>query len=252
MQNTPLISIKNLTVSYDRKVALRSVNLDVVTNGVIGIIGPNGAGKSTLIKGILQLIAFDSGRIRIFGKPVEDVRKDIAYVPQKESIDWDFPVTVADLVMMGRYAHLNLFQWPSAEDRRIVDESLDRVGMIEYKDRQIGQLSGGQQQRIFIARALAQQADIFLLDEPFVGVDASTETTIINLIKEVNRTGRLIIIVHHDLSKVTEYFDQLIMINQRLIAFGPTDEVFTPEMLKRTYGGRLTILQKSETILGGH
>lgn len=251
MDQTPLISIKNLTASYDRKVALRSVNMDITENGVIGIVGPNGAGKSTLIKAMLHLIPFDSGRIRIFGKSVEEVRKDMAYVPQKESIDWDFPVTVRDLVMMGRYAHLNMFQWPSADDRRIVDDALERVGMIEFKDRQIGQLSGGQQQRIFIARALAQQAQIFLLDEPFVGVDASTETTIIQLIKEVNRSGKLIIIVHHDLNKVTEYFDQLILINQRLIAFGPTQEVFTPETLKRTYGGRLTILQKSETILGG-
>jgi len=250
MQNAAVIDIQNLTVSYHRKPAIRSINLKLQETGIIGIIGPNGAGKSTLLKAILKLVPIEHGTIKVFGKPVDKVRSKISYVPQKEIIDWDFPVTVEDVVMMGRYAHLGAIERPSARDREIVDEAIDKVSMNEYKKQQIGNLSGGQQQRVFLARALAQESEILLLDEPFVGVDATTEQAIIDLMHTLNDEGKMVIVVNHDLGKVQDYFDYLIMINQWLIAYGPTREVFKPELLSRTYGGRLTILQKTERFFG--
>lgn len=243
-----IIEIRNLTVSYDRTTAVRSANLRLNKHSILGIIGPNGAGKSTLLKAMLGLTSPDSGSVRIYGQPVNRVRSCISYVPQKEMVDWDFPVTVYDLVMMGRYAHISSIGWPGRQDHRIVEQSIEKVGMSDYRHQQIGQLSGGQQQRVFLARSLAQQADMFLLDEPFVGVDASTEQTIISLIRELRNEGKMMVIVHHDLSKVREYFDQLVLINQRIVAAGPTPQVFTSDLLQRTYGGRLTLLDKSETL----
>lgn len=250
MQSKPLIEIQNCTVSYHRKPAIRSINLRLHDSGIIGIIGPNGAGKSTLLKAILGLVPIEHGSVKVFGEPVDKVRQQISYVPQKEIIDWDFPVTVYDVVMMGRYAHLGVIERPGAKDREIVDAAIDKVSMHEYKNQQIGNLSGGQQQRVFLARALAQESDILLLDEPFVGVDAATEHAIIDLMHTLNDEGKMVIVVNHDLGKVQEYFQYLIMINQWLIAYGPTREVFTPELLSRTYGGRLTILQKTERLFG--
>lgn len=248
MQEIPVIKIKNLTVSYHRKPAIRSVNLELKERGIIGIIGPNGAGKSTLLKAILNLVPIEHGSVSVFGESIAKVRHRISYVPQKEVIDWDFPVTVSDVVMMGRYAHLGVIQRPRNRDREIVDSAIDKIGMSEYRNRQIGNLSGGQQQRVFLARALAQESDILLLDEPFVGVDAATEQAIIELMHLLNKDGKMVIVVNHDLGKVQEYFQYLIMINQWLIAYGPTREVFKPDLLSRTYGGRLTILQKTEQL----
>ncbi len=250
MHSTPVIDIQNLTVSYHRKPAIRSINLRLQEKGIIGIIGPNGAGKSTLLKAILGLVPVEHGTVRVFGEPVVKVRKKISYVPQKEIIDWDFPVTVQDVVMMGRYAHLGPIERPSSRDREIIDAAIEKVSMNEYKNQQIGNLSGGQQQRVFLARALAQESEILLLDEPFVGVDAATEHAIIELMQTLNDEGKMVIVVNHDLGKVQDYFRYLIMINQWLIAYGPTREVFQPELLSRTYGGRLTILQKTERFFG--
>jgi manganese/zinc/iron transport system ATP- binding protein len=250
MNDTPIIEVQNLTVSYHRKPALRSVNLILRRSGVVGIIGPNGAGKSTLLKAVLGLVPIESGTVRVFGEPVERVRRRISYVPQKEVIDWDFPVTVHDVVMMGRYAHLGTFQRPSAKDRILVHAAIDKVDMHGYTDQQIGNLSGGQQQRVFLARALAQGSDILLLDEPFVGVDAATEHAIIGLMQTLNAEGKTVVVVNHDLGKVREYFDYTVLINQRIIAHGPTNAVFTADALRKTYGGRLTILEKTERLFG--
>jgi manganese/zinc/iron transport system ATP- binding protein len=250
MRPKPIIDIQNLTVSYHRKPAIRSINLKLQENGIIGIIGPNGAGKSTLLKAILGLVPIEHGSVRVFGEPVDKIRKKISYVPQKEIIDWDFPVTVEDVVMMGRYAHLGPIERPSSRDRKIVDAAIAKTGMQEYTHQQIGSLSGGQQQRVFLARALAQESEILLLDEPFVGVDAATENAIIELMQTLNDDGKMVVVVNHDLGKVQQYFQYLIMINQGIIAYGPTREVFRPELLSRTYGGRLTILQKTERFFG--
>ncbi len=248
--DVPIIEIQNLTVSYHRQPAVRSVNLKIRGSGITGIVGPNGAGKSTLLKAILGLVPIDNGTVRIFGKTIDEQRHRVSYVPQKESIDWDFPVTVDDVVLMGRFVHLRAIERPKASDRRIVEDSIGMVGMTEFRHQQIGQLSGGQQQRVFIARALAQQSDILLLDEPFVGVDAATEHAIINLMNKLESEGKTVLVVNHDLGKIQEYFSSLILINQRLIAHGPTGEVFRPEILSKTYGGRLTILQKTEKLIG--
>jgi manganese/zinc/iron transport system ATP- binding protein len=243
------IEVQNLTIAYLRKPAIRGINLKIPAGNIVGIIGPNGAGKSTLLKGILGFLPATNGNILISGSPVKEKLSCISYIPQKETFDWDFPVTVYDVVMMGRFAHISSFRRPVEKDRLKVTEALKKVEMLEYKDVQIRNLSGGQQQRIFLARSLAQEADILLLDEPFVGVDAATENAIFLLMKKLKEEGKTIVVVHHDLGKVMEYFDYIALINQRLIAFGKTSEVFTPELLNKTYGGRLTILQKSENLM---
>lgn len=247
--NTYAVEIQNLTISYSRKPAVKGINLQIPKGKIIGIIGPNGAGKSTLLKGILGLLPKDNGRILIFGKPLSEMLKIISYIPQKESFDWDFPVTVFDVVMMGRFTHLSLFGRPRNEDKAKVIEALKKVDMLRFSDRQIRFLSGGQQQRIFLARCLAQESEILLLDEPFVGVDAATEKTIFALMKKLRDEGKTILVVHHDLGKIADYFDYLSLINNYLIAFGETKDVFTPELLDKTYGGRLTILQESENLM---
>lgn len=244
-----VITVKNLTISYHKKPAIKGVNLNIESGHVIGIIGPNGAGKSTLLKGILGLLPFDTGEVKIFGKDIDESRKRISYIPQREQFDWDFPINVEDVVMMGRYAHLPIVGFPKSGDRQIVSDVLKKVEMNKYSTRQIRQLSGGQQQRVFLARALAQESDVYFLDEPFVGVDAKTERAIFELMKELKENGKTILVVHHDLSRVKDYFDRLIMINQTLVAYGESDKVFIPELINKTYGGRLTILQKAEQLI---
>jgi len=244
-----VISVRNLTISYHKKPAIKGINLDIDSGNIIGIVGPNGAGKSTLLKGILGLLPADTGEIKIFGKDIKDSLKRVAYIPQKEQFDWDFPINVSEVVMMGRYPYISFFGRPKKSDKEIVANVLKKTEMSRYALTQIRNLSGGQQQRIFLARALAQESDIYFLDEPFVGVDAKTETAIFNLIKELKESGKTILIVHHDLNKVREYFDQLILINQTLIAFGNTKDVFTEEIINKTYGGRLTILDKAQQLI---
>lgn len=241
----PPIEVHDLTISYDKRPVLWGIDVDFPESALVGIIGPNGAGKSTLIKGIMGLLPIASGYVKIYGEELTRRRLDVAYVPQRESVDWDFPVTVADVVMMGRYGHLGVLQRPRREDREKAEAALDQLGMAAYRHRQIGNLSGGQQQRVFLARALAQQANIYLMDEPFVGVDAATEEVIINLLRDLRQSGKTVIVVNHDLQAAKEYFDYLLMINMRKVAFGPTAEVFTAELLQKTYGGKLTILTEA-------
>lgn len=242
------IKVDGLSVSYDRKRVLSNIYLNIEAGNVYGVIGPNGAGKSTLFKAILGLLVPNAGQIEVLGKDVEDVRQRIAYVPQKDDVDWQFPATVFDIVLMGRYPFKSLFNRLNAEDEKIAKDSLEQVGILDLKDRQIGALSGGQQQRVFIARALCQQADIFLLDEPFVGIDITTEETIIRILKELASKGKTLLVVHHDLSTVEDYFNKVILLNQRLLAYGDTASTFTQENVAKTYGAQLTILHKAGMI----
>ena len=239
------IQIHDMTIAYHRKPVLWDVDLDVPEGKLVGIIGPNGAGKSTMITAIMDLVPKASGWVRIYGETYEKMRRSIGYVPQRESVDWDFPISALEVVTMGRYGRLGWIRRPGREDRRVAEEALDKVGMGEYADRQISQLSGGQQQRVFLARALAQDTQIYLMDEPFAGVDAATEQAIIDILMELRGQGKTILVVHHDLQTVTRYFDWVIMLNMRVVASGPTSEVFTDENLNKTYGGRLTVLSQA-------
>ncbi|WLR59402.1 metal ABC transporter ATP-binding protein [Guptibacillus hwajinpoensis] len=236
------IRVSNLTVAYDRKPVLQEVTVEMPEGKLIGVVGPNGAGKSTLIKAILGLIPTASGSVEIYGKSYRTQRKLVGYVPQRGSVDWDFPTNALDVVLMGRYGHIGWFKRPGKKDTAIAMQALDKVGMKEYANRQISQLSGGQQQRVFLARALAQDATVYFMDEPFVGVDAATEKAIISLLNELKAQGKTVLVVHHDLQTVKEYFDWTLLLNKRKIALGPTDEVFTIENLQKTYGGRLSFL----------
>ncbi len=241
--SAPMLDVHDVTVAYHRKPVLWNIDLTLERPSLVGVVGPNGAGKSTLIKAMLGLIPLASGTVRFFGKPVAKARKRVGYVPQRESVDWDFPVSVIDVVLMGTYGQLGWFRRPGAKERQWARECLRRVSMENLQNQQIGQLSGGQQQRTFLARALAQKADIYFMDEPLAGVDAATERTIIALLQELRDQGKTVIVVHHDLRTVRQYFDDLILLNVRLVAAGPTDDVFTDENLRRTYGGRLSILE---------
>ena len=232
----PAVSIDHLTVTYGKTPVLWDVDLQIPSGKCVGILGPNGAGKSTLLKACLGLIRPLSGQILFFGKRLSQVRGQIAYVPQRESVDWDFPITVQDLVMMGRYGQLGLLQRPRACDWEAVQRVLQLVGLDRLADRQIGQLSGGQQQRAFLARALLQDAEIYFLDEPFVGVDHATEAVIVQVLHDLRLRGKTVLVVQHDLSTVARYFDWLILLNLRLEADGPTALTFTPEILELTYG----------------
>ncbi len=243
-----VVKTVNLTISYHKRPAIKGINLAVEAGNIVGVIGPNGAGKSTLFKGILGLLPADTGEVEIFGTSVKESLQRVTYVPQKEQFDWDFPINVFDLVMMGRYTHMSYFGRPSENDKIIVRESLEKIGMGNHASTQIKNLSGGQQQRVFLARALAQESDLLFLDEPFVGVDAKTEEVILQLMKELKSQGKTIMIVHHDLAKIRDYFDKLALINQTLVAYGDTEDVFTQELINRTYGGKLTILQKIEEL----
>ena len=239
------IQIHDMTIAYHKKPVLWDVDLDVPEGKLVGIIGPNGAGKSTMIKAIMELVPKASGWVRVYGKEYGEMRKIIGYVPQRESVDWDFPICALDVVLMGRYGHIGWMRRPGKQDRELARESLDLVGMGDFADRQISQLSGGQQQRVFLARALAQDARIYMMDEPFAGVDAATERAIIDILVSLREQGKTIMVVHHDLQTVTEYFDWVIMLNMRVVASGLTSDVFTDENLQKTYGGRLTVLSQA-------
>ena len=238
----PALEVHDLTVSYQRKPVLWNVDLAVPRGKLVGILGPNGAGKSTLIKAIMGLIPLSSGWVQVFGRPVGSQRDKIGYVPQRESVDWTFPVTAMDVVLMGRYGAIPWYRRIGRRDRELAREALNKVGMFPYADRQISNLSGGQQQRVFLARALVQDSQVYLMDEPFAGVDAATEQAIMRLLQDLREAGKTVLVVHHDLQSAKEYFDMLILLNMRLVAFGTTEQVFTPELLQKTYGGRLTIL----------
>ncbi|MFM7024019.1 MAG: metal ABC transporter ATP-binding protein [Flavobacteriales bacterium] len=245
----PIIEVHDLTVSYNNKPVLWNVDFTLPAGQMIGIIGPNGAGKSTLLKSLMNLVPNSSGYIKLFNDDLDKVRHKISYVPQRESVDWDFPASVMDVALMGRYNPKNIFGRFSDEDKEIAADCLKRVNMLDYAKRQISQLSGGQQQRAFLARALAQKADLYLMDEPFAGVDASTEKAIIDLFLSMKQEGKTILVVHHDLQSAAEYFNWILLINTRLVASGPTDKIFTPEMLRETYGGKLTVLTKVGEIM---
>ncbi len=244
-------AIRGLTVSYGQKPVVFSVDANFVEGSMTAIIGPNGAGKSTLIKAALGIVRPLSGQISVYGKPMASQRGRIAYVPQRASVDWDFPTTVQDVVLMGLYRELGLLRIVRARHRDIAVECLERVGMAEFANRQIGQLSGGQQQRVFLARALAQGADLYLLDEPFAGVDAATEKAIIDVLQTLKAQGKTVIAVHHDLSTVPEYFDRVFVINTRKIAEGTVEEAFTPDALQAAYGGRLATAQIAQVTAAG-
>lgn len=253
MEPAPL-EIHDLTVAYHKKPVLWGIDLAVPKGKLVGIVGPNGAGKSTLIKAIMGLIPVSSGWVKIFGESYRKNLKRVGYVPQRESVDWDFPVNVMDVVLMGRYGHLGLIKRPKKEDREIARECLEKVKMLPFANRQIANLSGGQQQRVFLARALAQESDLYFMDEPFAGVDAATETAIVTLLQELKDRGKTLLVVHHDLPTARNYFDMLLLLNMRVVAFGPTEEVFNYDLLQTTYGGRLTILAEVAQAVGerGH
>jgi manganese/zinc/iron transport system ATP- binding protein len=240
------IDVSDLTVAYHDRPVLWDVDLEVPAGILMAIAGPNGAGKTTLLKSILGLVKPAAGRILVHGAPYREQRALTAYVPQRGSVDWDFPTQVLDVVMMGTYGHLGWLRRPGAKERKESMQCLERVGMADYADRQISQLSGGQQQRVFLARALAQDAQVYLMDEPFQGVDATTERAIIDLLRDLRSRGRTVIVVHHDLQTIPEYFDWLTLINVRRIASGPVAETFVPEYLKQTYGGRVAFLSSRE------
>jgi manganese/zinc/iron transport system ATP- binding protein len=240
----PILEVHDLTVSYDKKPVLWDVDFTIPYGNLVGVIGPNGAGKSTLIKSIMNLVPKGSGFVKLYGDKLDKVRHKISYVPQRESVDWDFPASVLDVVLMGRYGKRSLLSRTSKKDKEIAYESLKRVNMLDFADRQISQLSGGQQQRTFLARALAQEADLYLMDEPFAGVDAATERSIVDLLLSMRKEGKTIIVVHHDLQSAIDYFDWILLLNTRLVASGPTEKVFTTELLQETYGGKLTLLSK--------
>lgn len=241
------VKVSNLTVAYQKKPVLEDISFSVPEGKLIGIIGPNGAGKSTLIKAILELIPSINGSVEIYGDSYKQNRKKVGYVPQRESVDWDFPTDALDVVTMGRYGHLGWFKRPGKKDMKIAMECLEKVGMAQYANRQISQLSGGQQQRVFLARALAQDADLYFMDEPFVGVDAATEKAIITLLNNLKMQGKTVLVVHHDLNTVKEYFDWIMLLNKELVGFGPTEELFTKDYLQTTYGGKLTMLEKDSS-----
>ncbi|ATF12037.1 metal ABC transporter ATP-binding protein [Brevibacillus sp. HB1.2] len=242
------ITVRDLHVSYFGNEVVRDVSFEVEVGSMVGIIGPNGAGKSTLIKALLDLIPRDKGNVRIFGKETNEFRKKIAYVPQRSMIDWTFPITVMDTVLIGTYPSVGLFKFPKKKEKVWALECLRRVGLEDFRDRQIGELSGGQQQRVFLARALAQKPELLLLDEPFVGIDVASEDTIIRILKELQFQDKTIVVVHHDLSKAYAYFDQLLLMNKELIKFGTVDEVLNREVMSRAYSYQLPFLEKTEVL----
>lgn len=245
----PLLEVHDLTVAYNRKPVLWGVDLTLPKGQLIGIVGPNGAGKSTLIKACMGLVPLASGWVRMFDKPLNEVRHRISYVPQRESVDWDFPASVKDVVQMGRYGKLGLFKGLRKSDHEVVEDCLRKVSLEGFANRQISQLSGGQQQRVFLARALAQEADLYFMDEPFAGVDAATERAILQLLQEMSAAGKTVVVVHHDLQSVEKFFDWVILLNLRLVASGPVKETFTPELLQQTYGGKLTLLSEVSELI---
>ncbi|MGB1294078.1 MAG: metal ABC transporter ATP-binding protein [Flavobacteriales bacterium] len=248
-KSEPVIEVHDLTVSYDRKPVLWDVDFEIPNGVLCGILGPNGSGKSTLLKSIMGLLPLDSGFVKIFGNELNEIRNKVAYVPQRETVDWDFPASVLDIVLMGMYAQRPFYKRISKADKQWAEHCLEKVNMSAFKSRQISQLSGGQQQRVFIARALAQNAQLYLMDEPFAGVDATTEKSIMDLLQSMKNEGKTIVVVHHDLQTVQNYFDYLVFMNTRLVAAGYTEDVFNQEILEDTYGGQLSILSQILNIL---
>ncbi len=237
--------IRGITVAYGDKVVLKDVDADVRRGQVIGVIGPNGGGKSTLLKAILGIAPVIAGKVMLFGRPASRMRSRIAYVPQREVIDWDFPVTVFDVVLMGRYPRTGWLRRPGKRDREVVERMIERVGLAPERDTQIGQLSGGQQQRAFIARALAQEADVLLLDEPLNGIDAGTQEVILAIIEEQRQAGKIVLLATHDLVSASCACDCLCCVNERMVSYGPVEETYTPENLADTYGGPVIMLGRS-------
>ncbi|MCG8510296.1 MAG: ABC transporter ATP-binding protein [Rhodospirillales bacterium] len=243
------LSVHSITVAYNRKPVLWDVEYEAPDRQLIGVVGPNGAGKSTLIKACLGLVPLASGGVEVYGKPVSRQRRLIGYVPQRGSVDWDFPVSALEVVTMGRYGMLGWCRPISRKHKEAAMDSLDQVGMADFSGRQISQLSGGQQQRVFLARALAQEARLYFMDEPFAGVDAATEKAIVDVLRRLKQEGRTVIVVHHDLQTVPEYFDHVMLLNMRVVEAGPVADVFTHENLRKTYGGRLALLDEAAQAL---
>lgn len=246
MSDLPL-HIESLNVSYHRKLVLWDVGMEIQPGRTTAIVGPNGAGKSTLLKAALGLIPVSSGVISFFGSPLRKCRSRVAYVPQRESVDWDFPVNARDVVAMGLYRRIGWCLPVRSIHRRMADEALADVGMADFARRQISELSGGQQQRVFLARALAQKADLYLMDEPFASVDAATEKAILGVLERIKASGGTVVCVHHDLETIAGYFDDAILLNMRVVAQGPVREIMTPENLRKTYGARLSLLDEVAT-----
>ncbi|MDK2952595.1 MAG: manganese/zinc/iron transport system binding protein [Kosmotogales bacterium] len=239
--NEIVIEVNDLTVAYREKPVLWDIDLKIPRGVMMAVVGPNGAGKSTLIKALLEIINPIAGEVKFFGEPYRKARKRIGYVPQRESVDWDFPTTVLDVTLMGKYGYLGWIKRPTKKDKEEALEVLKKVGLTGFQNRQISQLSGGQQQRVFLARALMQDAEIYFMDEPFQGVDAKTEKAIINVLKEMKRKNKTLIVVHHDLQTIREYFDWITILNIRLVECGPVDKVYTVENLHKAYGSTLQL-----------
>lgn len=243
-EKSPYIQVADLTVAYQRKPVLWEISLEIPKGALVGLVGPNGAGKSTLLKAMLNMVSQVSGEITLEGSPIADQRKKIAYVPQRESVDWDFPASVLDVVTMGLYRKIGWFMPVRKQHKQLALQALEQVGIADLASRQISQLSGGQQQRTFLARALVQNADLYLMDEPFAAVDAATEQSIVSVLRSMQSHGKTMLVVHHDLHTVPEYFDYLILLNVHAVAFGPMTSTFTTDNLRKTYGGRLTLLDE--------
>ena len=243
MSAPAVVEIDDLTVAYRQHPVLWDIDLTVRAGALTAVVGPNGAGKTTLIKSIIGLVPVAAGRVRVLGRRYREARRDVAYVPQRGSVDWDFPTSVIDVVLMGSYGALGWVRRPGVRERAAAIEALEKVGLEAFRDRQISQLSGGQQQRVFLARALIQNARLYLMDEPFQGVDARTERAIVDVLKEIRTQGRTVVAVHHALQSVPEYFDDVVLLNVRKVASGSVEDVFTEENLRATYGGRVPFLQ---------
>lgn len=248
MSNSFAVFVDSLTVHYDRIPVLWDVGFTIPQGLIVGVIGPNGAGKSTLFKAMLGIVRPVTGEISFLGKPLSKMRQKIAYVPQRASVDWDFPITVEELVLMGSYNRLTWFQRPSAQDRQAALKAMEMVDILEFRHHQIGELSGGQQQRAFLARALLQKADLYFMDEPFSGIDATTEKSIIQILHHLKSEGKTVFVIHHDLHNVQEYFDWILLLNTCVIACGPVAEVFTQENISRTYGQGFTLMEEAAKI----
>ena len=249
MNTTPAIAVHDVTVAYEDNLALKRVSLTVDAGEFVGVVGPNGAGKSTLLNALLGLAPLTHGQVSVHGQPPAQMRKRIAYMPQREHVDWTFPVTVADVVLMGRWPQLGWLRRAGRADHAAVEQALAQVEMSDYRRRPIGQLSGGQQQRVFLARALAQAGDVLLLDEPLTGVDATTQETILNLLQDYRRHGRTVVMTTHDLGVARAFCSQLLFLNHTLIAYGPPGETFTTEVLRQTYGGHIVRVKAADAAL---
>lgn len=248
MRQLNAIEINDLTVAYNYKPVLWDIDLSIPEGVLMAVVGPNGAGKSTLIKSILGIVKPLAGSVQVFGKPYDKQREKVAYVPQKGTVDWDFPTTALDVVMMGTYGSLGWIKRPGAKEKKASLEALEQMGMLTFKDRQISQLSGGQQQRIFLARALVQNADIYFMDEPFQGVDATTEKAIVKILKTLSKAGKTVVVVHHDLQTVPEYFDWVTFLNVKKIATGPIKDIFNDDNLTKTYGINYKVSKHDEFV----